>query len=332
MKDRLVWADILRILAIFLVICVHTATLPKNFSSDALLPIFYFAFAKSCVPLFFMLSGALLLGKKENELDFFKKRFLRIFRPFLFWTIIFVFFLIIITPPASFSQFITTVKIGLRVFWFMPILFCLYLVAPALRIFTAHAKNTQLALVLTLWFLLISLIPFLRNTLAFPIRASTDIVNLTINFSGYFLLGYFLLRSRFLSLKLQSFLLIIVGVIWTTLGTFFLSKESLNLTYFEYTSPSIILTSIGIFNLFFLSEDFFKRRLSQKTKKTLAGVSMLIFGVYLLHTVNLQIFERLHIPLSFSPFPILSAIILFLATLCIVFLLSKIPFLKKFVS
>ena len=37
------------------------------------------------VPVFLMLSGATMLGKEYSLTDFYKKRFLRVFLPFVFW-------------------------------------------------------------------------------------------------------------------------------------------------------------------------------------------------------------------------------------------------------
>ena len=91
MKKRLVWADILRIFAIYLVVFVHSTSLQATSFLSVLQLIILFAIAKTCVPLFFMLSGALLLPKVEPTSYFLKKRFLRIFVPYIFWTIIFIY-------------------------------------------------------------------------------------------------------------------------------------------------------------------------------------------------------------------------------------------------
>lgn len=335
----MVWADLLRILVIYLVIVVHVTILPKAISTQSFFIISLFAVAKTCVPIFFMLSGALLLPRDEPAVHFFKNRFLRLFRPYIFWTIVFITLLIIVTSHTSFGDLTSDVKTGLRVFWFFPIIVCLYIVTPIIRVYILHASRQQVLYALLIWFFFISLIPFLRNTQAFPIRTSTDILNLTINFSGYFVLGYVLTTVQIFRQKLNAVLLILIGVLWTIIATISLPprETSINLTYFEYTSPTIVILSIGIFSLFQCMNGFFDAKLTAKQKKIIEGVSVLIFGVYLLHTITIQIFERINISLphtnlpAFFDYPV-SALFIFSVTLFVVFFLSRLPFLRKFIS
>lgn len=84
--------DIIRFLAIFLVVCIHSMALVDAARDagdvtarvvSALMNIIYCG-----VPLFVMLSGALLLGKDEPMKVFFKKRLSRVLIPFLVWSVI----------------------------------------------------------------------------------------------------------------------------------------------------------------------------------------------------------------------------------------------------
>src|SRR3546814_13654277 len=45
---------------------------------------------RSCVPVFLMISGVLLLGKQETLAVFFRKRFARILPPLLFWSLFYM--------------------------------------------------------------------------------------------------------------------------------------------------------------------------------------------------------------------------------------------------
>ena len=79
MDKRKSYYDIIRILAVFLVIFNHTPGyhLPYNYKGLAF-PILLFApIVKMAVPLFFMMSGALLLSKQESINCILKKRILR---------------------------------------------------------------------------------------------------------------------------------------------------------------------------------------------------------------------------------------------------------------
>ncbi len=87
------------------------------------------------VPLFLMLSGALLLGKEEELNVFLKKRFARILTPFLIWSFIFY---ILLNPPHDFGFLwdyplkLLTGKIH-TVYWFVYTIIGLYLLTPVLR-------------------------------------------------------------------------------------------------------------------------------------------------------------------------------------------------------
>jgi surface polysaccharide O-acyltransferase-like enzyme len=51
---------------------------------------FYYAFSRIAVPLFFLLSGYLLLQKEEPLGVFFKKRAWKVFLPFIAWSLIYM--------------------------------------------------------------------------------------------------------------------------------------------------------------------------------------------------------------------------------------------------
>ncbi|MGL5960225.1 MAG: acyltransferase, partial [Bacteroidales bacterium] len=93
--DRIVWVDVLRFIAIFMVIACHCAD-PFNVSPEARLnPDFNFwgsiygSFLRPCVPLFVMITGLLLLPVKLSIGTFYKKRLLRILVPFLIWSVLY---------------------------------------------------------------------------------------------------------------------------------------------------------------------------------------------------------------------------------------------------
>lgn len=89
LSSRIVWADVVRLLAIFMVICAHCAD-PFNVSPQARLnPNFNFwgtiygSLLRPCVPLFVMLTGMLILPVRMTTGAFYKKRLTRILWPFL---------------------------------------------------------------------------------------------------------------------------------------------------------------------------------------------------------------------------------------------------------
>ena len=95
-KTHVVWLDVVRLIAMFTVVCCH-CTDPFNFyPGDS--PIIgdikfwgaaYGSFLRPCVPLFVMITGALLLPVKGDTSVFYKKRISRVFWPFLIWSVLY---------------------------------------------------------------------------------------------------------------------------------------------------------------------------------------------------------------------------------------------------
>jgi surface polysaccharide O-acyltransferase-like enzyme len=89
------WANNLRVLATISVILLHVAAnilyqytnIPQHIWWIGNI---YDGLVRFSVPAFFMLTGALLLPKIEPVNVFLKKRFSRIFPPFLFWSLIYI--------------------------------------------------------------------------------------------------------------------------------------------------------------------------------------------------------------------------------------------------
>ena len=94
---KITWLDNLRVNATIGVILIHaSATILFRFTK---VPADYWWFAnlynggyRYVVPIFVMLSGALLLPREEAIGSFLKKSFMRIVLPFLFYNLIFTFF------------------------------------------------------------------------------------------------------------------------------------------------------------------------------------------------------------------------------------------------
>jgi surface polysaccharide O-acyltransferase-like enzyme len=85
------WADFIRDLSILLVILSHvSAAVVQRMDAipldDWMVGNIYNVIARACVPLLFMVSGALLLSRQESIWFFYSRRFKRVIFPFLFWS------------------------------------------------------------------------------------------------------------------------------------------------------------------------------------------------------------------------------------------------------
>jgi surface polysaccharide O-acyltransferase-like enzyme len=90
---RIFYYDVLRALAIIGIVFCHVSVsyVSRDINSPNLyISVFFDCFRDFSIPIFVMLSGALLIGKKDTLLKFFKKRLSRLFIPFLFWVLVYV--------------------------------------------------------------------------------------------------------------------------------------------------------------------------------------------------------------------------------------------------
>src|SRR6267154_32982 len=93
--QNLDWINSLRLIALVAVIVLHTAAIPleqygKIPLNDWLTADLYNALVRFAVPVFVMITGALLLHREYELGDFLKKRLGRIFTPFLFWSLVYI--------------------------------------------------------------------------------------------------------------------------------------------------------------------------------------------------------------------------------------------------
>ena len=95
MNKRIKYLDELRVLSIILIIALHVIAYfcYKYYEVNTLKFSFIIllnAFTRVGVPMFFMMTGVLMLTKKDEKyLDFFKKRVMRLIIAYLFFSVIY---------------------------------------------------------------------------------------------------------------------------------------------------------------------------------------------------------------------------------------------------
>lgn len=334
------WADLIRIFAIYLVLVIHESVLPQKISPAAILSIGAFSIAKTCVPLFVMLSGALLLKKQESYQIFFKKRFSRIFAPWITWTFITLFFVTGFSQINSFSGFINNFKSVFLSFWFLPMLVGLYLLTPPIRIFAKHAHIKGVWYVIFLWFLVVCLLPYINESPAFPLAVDNSLLRQVVEYLGYYLLGYALVNTTVFKQKLSfSILLIVLGLAWSIVGVYTRSLHAggiLDGYYYEYISPSIALLSIGIFSAIYCISSKKEKKLNPIVRRCIQAVSSATFGIYLSHLVVKFILVNYFGNVQLKLYPgidsYINGAVLFMVCFCLIFILQKIPLVKKIIA
>ncbi len=257
-SDRIVWVDVLRFIAIFMVICIHCAD-PFNVSPEARSnPEFNFwgsvygSFLRPCVPLFVMITGLLLLPVKMSLGSFYKKRMLRIAVPFLIWSVLYNLFpwitgvlgfpsaiiadVFAYASPDASQSFIDAMKnIALIPFnfnvytvpmWYLYMLIGLYLYMPFFSGWVEKATISQKQVFLGIWGLTLFL-PYAYSFFSqdlFGISAwnSFGTFYYFAGFNGYLLLGSFLAKDvkawSWSKTLVVSIPLFVIGYIVTYIG------------------------------------------------------------------------------------------------------------------
>jgi surface polysaccharide O-acyltransferase-like enzyme len=298
------------------------------------------AIAVTCVPLFVMLSGALLLGKKETSGTFFKKRFLRLIYPWVTWTIVYTIYETYTNHLHSLIQILRAFVTSFESFWFLPMIVGIYLLTPVTRILIQSAKKREILFIILLWFMAISFFPYTRDSMAFPRQVDDGLVRQVINYYGYFLLGYILSVSKLWKSWLLICISICIGFFWSIVNVYSLyasHSEKLVYEYFSYISPGIVFLSIGVFLLVFNMSGYIELKINNIGRNFLILLSTLALSIYFLHglvqRLFLQIFGKsnlFHIYPSIDGF--INAFVLFVVTSFILSLLYQIPIVKRVIA
>lgn len=326
--------DIIRIIAMVLIIIMHSP-IPEINTPGIVLSTISFMTAPG-IGLFFMISGALLLGNNLPQTDFLKHRFSKVVWPTLVWTII---YLIVncINEPLSAKELAKTIcsipfeKQGHGVLWFMYTLAGLYLLTPVLSRWLKSAQRKDVEFYLFLWAITL-LYPYLNLV----ININTDETGILYYFTGYlgyYLLGYYL-KQYVLPQPVNRTKVIgcILAIMLCLLIVFATKKVEPNVKIgdlFWYLSMPVAILSTSYFIL--LS----KVKLTCINNKFVVKLSTLSFGVYLCHILVMRSFVW-NISFIKESGPILNIPIV--ATLTIIlswflaFLISKLPISKYIIA
>lgn len=314
MANRDIKLDIIRILACFMVVLMHSPMPSANACGQFLAPLSYFT--APSIGLFFMVSGALLLPVKTDYVTFIRKRFSKIIIPTLLWSLIYIGMRLYHSESeTNLLQSIASLPFapqGEGVLWFMYTLSGLYLLAPILSAWVEKASQRELQIVLFLW--CVTLCYPLLDFFVITNSSTSGILYYFTGYAGYFLLGCYLRRyPRSISLSL-SWLVAMAGV------ALLLILKYLNIDYdfyrlFWYQSIFIAALAVAIW------KTIYKINISTISS---VGVKLsnLSFGIYLSHILIMRhyLWHQEWI-LNISNYP-MQCIIIALITFILSFLIS----------
>lgn len=335
---KIIYYDILKILACFTVIINHTGGLMILDNPQRYQIIFYlsfFHFSKIGVPLFIMVSGALLLGRDDDPKRLYLKRIPRI----LLVLIVFSTYVFVARngiSPSLLPTYIKTLLAGpvITPYWYLYMLVGLYLVTPFIQRMVRNFTETDYRSLFLISFLMVSTLPIILYYLKITV-SSLLIVNLFSGYVVYFIIGYYL-KSRETSKKGSL-------TAWITLISTILVSVILMMREYDRTGELVmfldnvnyITTVVPSVAAFYLVKHYAtSHEVSEKSFKAIRIVSDTTFGIYLIHALLQNrlrfIFDFFSIALDPVPSTFLFQVTLFVICFILIYPLKKIPLVRQF--
>lgn len=326
------YLDLVKIVAASFVILSHSCEKILQMANGSIhwtVGNFVTEFTSIDVPLFFMVSGALILNsRKTADLKYvMKHRMIRLILPFLVWSILSVIFIQLLSNYFNGRDVLKSViylynQPVLVSYWFMYALISFYLLSPILKPIVDHINDETMYYLIGLWF--VTNIVFNSLAVALPaqigrIFAAYSFGDLTflVGNIGYFFVGYVLFKK---DIKIKH--------LYTTFGfamaLMLLSNYVSNLhqlgswQYLAFLAPILKPIVAALAFLVFKSLDDF---LQTKNTKWLRVIEPITFGTYLTHGIIMKFLSNYIDPIHFFITFILTTLIAFV----LVYLIRKIP-------
>lgn len=334
LRNREAELDLLRILAMLAVICVHGnyGELPEG---QQRIRIFLTSLMTWQVPVFVMISGRFFLDPdKAVTFRSVRRAILRLTAAFLFWNPVYQLYFYFSGAYANLNWkgILSQAVLGPYHFWFLFMLAGLYLITPFLRQIVKSKRLTEYYLLLFLLFEGLSsygaALPYI-GTMVESMLGKIQ-VRFVLGFSGYFVLGYYL--KRYPPSGKKEILLYCLALICMIGGGILTLKEfdqtqMHNEWLVQYLRPNIVIVAAGIYTLFIR-----RIHIPKKATAKLRFLAQNCFGVYLIHALLLELLRISGI--SFGSLPILVSVpLVVLGIFCIcqvlTTLLKRIPFIRK---
>lgn len=348
----------MRIIAAFFVIYNHTEAFHAYMHIDGAIRWLYMPLsvvAKLSVPLFFMISGALLLNKNESFSVVFRKRFCR------FLSILLIFYalnFIMVNLDAfmdgdeySFSistffyEFLSGSRPNVIAYWFVYAYLGFLLSLPFLHRIAKHITKQDFTVLIGLHFVLSSLIPILNILLDYfgfsPIALSPNfqVPVVTVNILFFPLIGYYLdhqvdIKAIRPKQMLQLFIFTLVTVVVTCMCITY-DGETTGAYSQQYVAMFDYWLAIFVFiGIKYLVENAHPQFFTKNVANFLTKAGALTFGVYLLDPILVFILSKKYAAFlePYMPTLVISIVWCLISMVLgsmITFVLKKIPVFRK---
>lgn len=355
-NERTIYFDYLRVFATISVMILHIAG--QNWQvcnvngGDWKVFNFYESIVRWGVPVFIMISGALFLNQEKISVKkIFTKYVFRLFVAYCFWSFVYYLFsgtsiktqFIGLFSAGKIEKWVSIIKSHYHL-WFVPMIAGIYICIPILKQIVKNENTTKYFLIISFifWFLLPQLVSLINNmgskktiviiNALYNALNGTDL-KIVMNYSFYFVLGYFISKKSFSKRGLLIiYILGILGWVFTYFVNlaFALKKQEPFGMYYGSSCINILAEAVAIFEIF--KNISFK---NERVNKCIFMLSKWSFGAYLVHALIIEKLNAYGInTLSFSTSAVSSLvifIIVFFSSMGISAIINFIPILKKYI-
>ena len=352
--ERLLFPDVLRVVAIFAVIVIHVSA-TQFYKSPVMsynwqVTNFFECLVRWGVPVFVMVSGMFFLNpEKEMTLTkLYHKNVFRLVVALISWGILYRSFHVVKIVIADKMDLQTVLFTMLKEYshlifgpvwyhlWFLYMIISLYFLVPIFRVFTKNATDKQYRYLFMIFIFFGSILPFIKDLLMLfddRLKINFKIAEFT-GYACYFILGYYLSKKELASkTKKWIYCLALISVLFQILGTFGVSylQESGHELLYENSRPNVLIQPVAIF--VFIKDISARINFSERTKSIIFALSKYSFGIYLVHDFFNIIFGKIGFtticinPMLAIP---LRSVITFVLSFCVIWILGRIPIIKKY--
>lgn len=306
MKDKDYNIEIVRFLSFIMVIVIHVANyycraFETVGSGEYIFALILNTVSRVSVPCFFMISGALLLGRNETMAKS-GRRVVRFLTTLIVWSLIYYGF-----NTYYMNQTVEIKKIleapAEAHLWYLYVMIPVYLVLPFLQAM-CRGMNAKLEMAFVIigsvWVIVLHLISYVHVEFYYDIPILGNRVYIYYLFIGYFLAKQ---KERIPKNKWLWFSFFVGCSVINIIATALCSvQEGEHFERFlEYGCPLVLVSAISFFVLMMQMRNG-EIKLKQSVRKLIDVGCSCSFGIYLIHIIFLDIFKKHVKPYEISAF------------------------------
>lgn len=303
---RMVHLDLLRILACFSVVMLHSSAIfwyDRPVASKVwLIANSYDALSRYGVPIFVMISGALFLSEQRqlNIKRLYAHNIVRLIAAYVVWSCLYG--LLSCQRAGGIKAYewkdvVRAMLYGRYHLWFLPMLVGIYMLLPVLRSWVSGAQKKNLQYFLVLFFVM----QICRSTLlalAVGRKEWTYLLNIpeiemVCSYIGYFILGYYIMHIG-IEKRWHKWIYGggIAGAVLDVALSTVLSIRANEPRAEIYDCYSLFTFSIIVAIFLFFTTVVSQKTFSERTEKIVGEISASTMGIYIMHVGLLELLQN----------------------------------------